>query len=161
MADTLDRVQKLIALALNNPDEEEARSAAMKAVSLIVAANFSIEGTTAGPNVSATRRAWRPDAEFDAFWDEMDQQQHQGFRSQDDMDREGYEPQNYRQQGAEGLKAAVVDTDIDDDFMRKRVKAAWRAIQRERARLKTEIYNFEQRYRTRYPRPEPKDWEQE
>lgn len=35
MADTLDRINKLIALALNNPNEEEARSAAMAAVKSI------------------------------------------------------------------------------------------------------------------------------
>jgi hypothetical protein len=35
MADALDTVNKLMALALNNPNAEEARSAALKAVQMI------------------------------------------------------------------------------------------------------------------------------
>jgi hypothetical protein len=35
MADALDTVKKLMALALNNPNAEEARSAALKAVQMI------------------------------------------------------------------------------------------------------------------------------
>jgi hypothetical protein len=162
MADALDRVQKLISLALNNPDEEEARSAAMKAVSLIVQQNMSIDGSTAGTNVdpSRIRRAWKPDEEFDSFWDNIVKDTKKGFTSQDDIDRDAWAPQPTQ---AGGIKAAHVDTDVEDAFsaMRNRIKIAWRAIQRERAKLKTEIYRWEQRYREKYPRQNPEDWERE
>lgn len=160
----LDRVQKLISLALNNPDEEEARSAAFKAVSLIVQQNMSIAGSTAGGNVdpSKIKRAWKPDDEFDAFWDEIVKDSAKGFGStvsQEDLDRDAWAPQP--SVGASGIKAAVVDTDVEDAFsaMRNRIKVAWRSIQRERVKFKTEIYRWEQQYHHRYPRQEPKDWE--
>lgn len=159
MADVLDRVQKLIALALNNPNDEEASSAAMKAVSLIVAANLSIGGQAADtPFDPRRRKAWKPDSEFDTFWDDIVQQASKS-RSQDDIDRDAWAPPQHS--GATELKAATVDTDVEDAFsaMRNRIKIAWRAIQRERARLKTEIHNWEVRYGHRYPRQEPKDWE--
>lgn len=35
MANILDRIEKLVALALNNPNEEEARSAALKALQMM------------------------------------------------------------------------------------------------------------------------------
>lgn len=161
MADVLDRVQKLIALALNNPNDEEASSAAMKAVSLIVAANLSIGGqATDTPFDPRRRKAWKPDSEFDTFWEDVVQQAGKA-RSQDDIDRDAWAPQSHS--GATELKAATVDTDVEDAFsaMRNRIKIAWRAIQKERARLKTEIHNWEVRYGHRYPRQEPKDWEEE
>lgn len=43
MADPLETVNKLIALATNNPNAEEARSAAFKAVQLIKASGFTVE----------------------------------------------------------------------------------------------------------------------
>lgn len=159
MAETLDRVKKLIALALNNPDEEEARSAAMKAVSLIVADNMTIEGNVPlgfSPNFTGPKR-WRPDDEFDQFWESVVSPKPP--IQQDDLDRDPWAPQQHS--GAQELKAAHVDTDFDDSFnaMRTRIKIAWRAIQGERARLKMEIYNHEVKYGYRYPRQEPKDWE--
>lgn len=166
MADVLDKVQKLIALALNNPNDEEASSAAMKAVSLIVAANLSIGGQAANtPFDPRRRKAWKPDSEFDEFWNDItkqsDEQFHRGW-SQDDMDRDQWAQPSPAPDGG-GLKTAYVDTDVEDAFsaMRTRIKVAWRAIQKERARLKTEIHNWEVRYGHRYPRQEPKDWENE
>lgn len=50
MADELDKIRKLMALALNNPNAEEARSAALKAVQLIQAGGFVI--ASAQPRVS-------------------------------------------------------------------------------------------------------------
>ena len=159
MADSLSWVQKLISLALNNPNEEEARSAAMKAVSLIVAENMTIGGANTGQDPTRVRKTWAPDAEFDAFWEQMAADSKKGFVSQDDVDRNPWDPQP--SSGEQGLKTAHVDTDVEDAFsaMRTRIKLAWRAIQRERARLKTEIYNAETKYSFRYPRQEPKEWE--
>lgn len=159
MAESLDRVKKLIALALNNPDEEEARSAAMKAVSLIVADNMTIEGNTPlgfSPDFKKARR-WKPDKEFDAFWETV--MGTQKAQTSDDIDRDPWAPQ--QSSGATQLKASIVDNDVEDAFsaMRHRIKIAWRAIQGERARLKMEIYNHEVRAGRRYPRQEPKDWE--
>jgi hypothetical protein len=49
MADPLDTVQKLMALALNNPNAEEARSAALKAVQMIGAHGFRVERVATTP----------------------------------------------------------------------------------------------------------------
>jgi hypothetical protein len=152
----------LIALALNNPNEEEARSAAIKAVSLIVQQNMSIEGNSAGQGIdpSKIRKAWKPDDEFEGFWDQVVNAASQTYKTQEDVDRSAWEQQSPAPDGG-GLKTAFVDTDVEDAFsaMRNRIKVAWRAIQRERAKLKTEIYRWEQEHYKRYPRQEPKDWE--
>lgn len=147
MADPLDIIQKLIALALNNPSREEAMSAALKAVSLIVEKEVTLGGRAAMGYQAAAAKAWAPDAEFDAFWEKMN-------RPTGDPDA----PWEGQSSGPSGLKVAAVDTDLDDDFMRKRITYAWRAIRKEREKLKTEIYNFETRFSTRYARPDPKDW---
>lgn len=147
--DIIDKFQKLVALAMDtNPNTiEEQRTAAMRAVALLVEHNLTVGGKPAMQfEPMNTKKTWAPDAEFDAFWakmgNEAQQPDHEGATS-----------------GKTGLVRAVIDTDLDDDFMRKRIKTAWRALQRERARLKTWIYDAEQRVGKRYPRPEPMDWE--
>lgn len=64
MADVLDRIRKLIRLALNNPSAEEARSAALKALQLIDAhaVALSLPGAASGLR-------FHPDAFADAFRD--------------------------------------------------------------------------------------------
>jgi Protein of unknown function (DUF2786) len=163
MADSLDRVQKLIALAINNADEEEARSAAMKAISLIVLENMAIGGRlTEGVDASHLRRSWKPDQEFDTFWDEILNHQ-KGVHLDPEVDPWHYNEGQQRTTRAEGLASTEVVSDLDDAFsaMRHRIKVAWRAIQKERARLKQEIWRWENVSRRRYPRPEPADWEKE
>lgn len=150
--DKIAKVQKLIGLAMNNPNPQEAQAAAMMAVSLIVAENISLGDRPAMGFNMDPKKVWTPDSEFDEFYSRVAQAAQAGA---DDAD---FVP---NPNAGTGLKVSAVDTDLDDDFMRKRTKIAWRAIQRERARLKHEIYLFEQRYRTRYPRPEPKDWERD
>ena len=139
MADVAEQVRKLLALALNNPNEEEARSAVLMAVRLIESHNLMVGGVT----VTQPVRNWTPpDPEFEEFW-------HNQVRTEDP---------NAFTSGGTGLKPATIDTDIDDDFMRKRITAAWRAIRAERARLKAEIHEWEVKYRQRYPRPDPAKW---
>lgn len=149
MADTLDTIQKLIALAMDNPSAEESRSAALKAVALIVEHNITLEGRGARTfDTVNTKKTYRPDQEFDAFWSKMGKDQEAAEGEDPDLGRAG------------GLATTQVDTDLDDDFMRVRIKKAWRALQRERARLKTEIENeYCTRFQKPYPRPNPIDWE--
>lgn len=149
MVDELDKIQKLIALAMDNPSAEESRSAALKAVALIVEHNVTLEGKGARTfDTINTKKTYRPDQEFDEFWSKMG-------RSQEAA--EGEDPDLGRRRG---LATTQTDTDLDDDFMRVRIKMAWRALQRERARLKTEIENeYCIRFQKPYPRPNPTDWE--
>lgn len=150
MAEPVAIIQKLIALAMNNPNQEEARSAAVKAVALIVQENITLEGKSALGFDVGTKQKWKPDSEFEEFWEATKGNQHP------DGAAETWDGQS---SGSQALKVAVQDTDLDDDFMRKRIKAAWRALQRERARLKSEIeYQYCQRFGA-YPRPNPVDWE--
>lgn len=150
--DVLDKFQKLVALAMDtNPANiEEQRTAAVRAVALLVEHNLTVGGKPATQfEPINTKRTWAPDAEFDAFWAKMGMNE----TPSDDSNAVGG--------GGTGLVRAVIDTDLDDDFMRKRIKTAWRALQRERARLKTWIYEAERKVGKRYPRPEPMDWEKE
>lgn len=145
--DKIDLIQKLIALALNNPSRGEAGSAALKAVSLIVENEITLGGRPSMGYQQAASKAWAPDPEFDAFWQKMQQPTH-------DPDR----PWEGQSSGPSELKVAAVDTDLDDDFMRKRITWAWRAIRAERAKLEQEIRRSEQQYRYTHPRPHAKDW---
>lgn len=134
-------IQKLIALALNNPNRAEAESAAMRAVSLIVEQDVTLGGKPALGYISS-KKQWTPDTEFDEFWDRM------GKRGND----EEYDPAAGNTAGDNSIKAAEVDTDLDDDFMRKRIKVAWRAIRKERKRLDAEIYRYEMETHRHYTR---------
>lgn len=143
----LDRFQKLAALAMDtNPANiEEQRSAAVQAIALLVEHNLTVGGEAATTYGKVnTKKTWRPDDEFNDFWEKT---------KNNDFDGEAGT--------GTGLKVAIQDTDIDDDPVRTRIKFAWRALQRERARLKTWIYEAEQRVGKRYPRPEIMDWEKE
>lgn len=46
----------------------------------------------------------------------------------------------------------ITDNEMDDDFMRKRITLAWRAIQETRKKLEMDIYHFEQRTGKRWER---------
>jgi hypothetical protein len=135
--DTIDKIRKLLALALSNPNENEAKAAALKAAEMIRDNNITLGGIT----VTQPVKNWTaPDVEFDDIVSAV-------------------EHANDPTSGKTGIKPSIPDTDIDDDFMRKRIKLAWQAIRNERERLKREIGDWERRHRERYPRPEPKDWE--
>jgi hypothetical protein len=99
-------------------------SAALKAVNLIVEKEVTLGGKQAMGFQQASKKAWAADPEFDAFWQKM---------NQPTGDPEA--PWEGQSSGPNELKVAAVDTDLDDDFMRKRITYAWRAIRRERARL--------------------------
>ena len=154
--DILDRFQKLAALAMDtNPANiEEQRSAAVQAIALLVEHNMTVNGEapTSYGKVN-TKKSWKPDNEFDEFWANMS--------SEARGNPDGAQNWEGQASGTQGLKQATLDTDLDPDFMKTRIKLAWRALQRERARLKTWIYQAEQQRGKRYPRPEVMDWEKE
>lgn len=165
--DVLDRFRKLAALAMDtNPANiEEQRSAAVQAIALLVEHNMTVNG---GPPTSYgqanTSKSWKPDNEFDEFWAGMSSEArgggpHAGPNNSENPD--GGDSWDGQQTGPQAMKQATLDTDLDPDFMRTRVKLAWRALQRERARLKTWIYQAEQQEGKRYPRPEVMDWEKD
>lgn len=146
--ETVDVIQKLIALALNNPSREEAMSAALKAVTLIVDKEVTLGGKPAMGYQASASKAWTPDPDFDEVWAKMNRPTNEG----NDRPWEG------QSNGPQDLKVAAVDTDLDVDFMRTRIKWAWRAIRDERIRLKQEIHRQFTARGEKYPRPEPKDW---
>lgn len=135
MEDT-DLLKKLLALALHNPSEEEARSAAMAACRLIQDRNITI----GGERVTLPVNNWeKPSPEFEETWAEMQPKtQPNGEGRRDEFN------------AGEGLKTPIQDNDIDDDFMRKRVIKAWQMIREERANLYREIHMMETRFQTRY-----------
>lgn len=165
--DVLDRFQKLAALAMDtNPANiEEQRSAAVQAIALLVEHNMTVNGGAATSYGKVdTKKTWKPDNEFDEFWANMSSEARGGGPSagpNNPNNPDGGDSWDGQATGPQAMKQATLDTDLDPDFMRTRIKLAWRALQRERARLKTWIYQAEQRQGGRYPRPEVMDWEKE
>lgn len=163
----LDRFQKLVALAMDtNPANiEEQRSAAVQALALLVEHNMTVNGAAPTSYGSVgTSKSWKPDDEFDAFWAGMSEEARGGGPRPGPNNSEnpdGGDSWDGQATGPQAMKAATLDTDLDPDFMRTRIKLAWRALQRERARLKTWIYEGEQQTGRRYPRPNPMDWEKD
>lgn len=131
MANPVDLVEKLIALALNNPSEEEAKSAALKAVSLIHEHSLPVGAGSPDP-IRVGRRTYTPDPEFEQVLA--------------DLLKHNQNPDEFV------AKVVYQDTEIDDDFMRKRVKKAWEEIRLARKRLEGEIYRYERETGRRYPR---------
>lgn len=134
----IERIQNLMALALNNPSEEEARSAAMQVVKLIEENKLNLGGVPA-MHIN-TSKAYKPDADFDSTFSDLTkptdaQEEYQGGSA-----------------GEAGLKLADVIADLDDDFMRKKVTRAWRALRDERKKLEGEIHRYELESRRKYPR---------
>jgi hypothetical protein len=133
----IEKIRKLLALALSNPNEEEARSAAMKAAEMIRDNNITLGGIT----VTQPVRNWQgPDVEFEEILKATERRP------------DGSNPWEGRASGPQGIKQAILDTDLDDDFMRKRIKDAWRAIREERAKLQGEIHRYEVETHRHYPR---------
>lgn len=165
--DILDRFQKLAALAMDtNPANiEEQRSAAVQAIALLVEHNMTVNGAApTSYGKVGTSKSWKPDNEFDEFWANMSSEARGNGPSAGPNSREnpdGGDSWDGQATGPQAMKQATLDTDLDPDFMRTRIKLAWRALQRERARLKTEIYRAFDAKGMRYPRPEPMDWEKD
>lgn len=122
--EVLDKVRKLIELANHNPNNFEALAAAAKAVQLIEEHSLLQDERP----IPQSARAWKPDVEFDEVVAAM----------------------NRQSPDLQGPTFKYPDMDIDDDFMRKRVKEAWGRIREERARLQAEIHNYEIQTRRRF-----------
>jgi protein required for attachment to host cells len=120
MAETIDIIHKLMALAMNNPNEEEARSAAYRAVAMLTEHEIPIGGKT----TAAKTPAMTPEEQTE-FKDIL-----AGLARRDNPDE--FRPASY-----------YTTTEIDDEFMKKRIIAAWRQIREMRAQLTSEIQRYE------------------
>lgn len=130
MADPVDIVQKLMALALNNPNKEEARSAAYRAVAMLVEHQIPIG--RAGKVVSHQATILTPEetVEYGEVLSSL-------TRSNPDE----FKPESY-----------YATTEIDDEFMKKRILLAWRQIREQRKSLQHEIYIYEQETHRKFNR---------
>lgn len=131
MANQLDIIQKLIALATNNPSEAEAAAAALKAVRLIQRHNIRI-----GELGESRKVPKRPEDDPD-FMNVVDE-----------ILKNAVNPDEWKP------LATYVDTDVDDDFWMKKIKDAWRAIRVERKRLESAIHEYRTRSGRSYDPPE-------
>lgn len=138
---TIDIVQKLMALALNNPNEEEARSAAMQAIRLID--KFSLP---VGDNViHRSDKEWVPpppdfyETVSDIF---------KGGGTNPDAEANAYD-QPYAGAPPKGQQAGLraVENDLIDQksAFAAQIVRAWRAIREARRALAGEFYRWEQR----------------
>lgn len=121
MADPTEIVHKLIALALNNPNEEEARSAAYRAVAMIEENQIPLGGKTTAARTAPTMTP----AEETEFKDVLS--------SLTRTNPDEFKP-----------ATSYATTEIDDEFMKKRILLAWRQIREQRKNLQSEIYRYEQ-----------------
>lgn len=143
---TIEIVQKLMALALNNPNEEEARSAAMQAVKLID--KFSLP---VGDNViHRSDKEWVPppqdfyDAVRDIFKDKM---------KDSDAEATAYD-RPYQGAPPPGQEAGIthLEQELQDrkSAFAEQIVKAWRAIREARRALAGEFYRWEQGHRRRF-----------
>jgi hypothetical protein len=126
--ETLDTIRKLLRLATNNPSREEASAAALKAAQLIIENEVPIG-----------------DAEIKVRADSpLTQEEQAEFK--DVMNALS------RRENPDEFKPAFVypTTEIDDEFMKKRILDAWRQIRRERKILDGEIRRYESETRRKY-----------
>lgn len=135
----IEKVRKLLALALNNPNVEEAMAAALMAAQLIEKNNFTVGGET----VTIPHKNWEAPEE-DVIGDILKAAGHHAT------------PQQEQWQGAPAgpaeMKPIIPDTDLDDDFFRNRVIFAWRSIRQQRVILEQEIRNYEMNTGRKFPR---------
>lgn len=129
MAEPLEIIHKLIALALHNPNEEEARSAAYRAVEMIMEHQIPIGGKTAvnrAPTLTPEEQG-----EFQEILSALMTRKNP----------DGFTPSTYHQ-----------DFDIDDGFMKKRIIDAWRKLREERKRFEAEIHVYEMQTHRKFER---------
>lgn len=135
----IEKVRKLLALALNNPNIEEAMAAALMAAQLIEKNNFTVGGET----VTIPHKNWEAPEE-DVIGDILKAAGKHATPQQEQWT--GTTP------GPQVMKAAIPDTDLDEDFFRNRVIFAWRSIRQQRAVLEREIKDYEKSTGRKYPR---------
>lgn len=126
----VDKVEKLIQLALKNPNREEAASAALMAVQLIDKFTIPI-GTSMGFTVD--KDDWVPPDK-----DVMDVMNDILSGKDPHKTGEGYEG---------GLMIQDREAQTGRDAWRQRMIDAWRALREERKRFEALVYRLELRYR--------------
>lgn len=138
MADTLDIIGKLMALALNNPNEAESLRAALKAVQLIEKHQIPLGDTIIRKGDQGTKWA-EPSEDFMSQVDEILKDRGKGGRTPDSSDF------TEETGGGAGLKVAAVESDLEDrvSAFQRQIIRAWRAIRETRKKLDTEIYRYE------------------
>lgn len=126
--ETLDTIRKLLRLATNNPSEEEAKAAALKAARLIVDNEVPIGEA----EITVRKESPLTPEEQGEFKDVMTALS--------------------KQDSGEDFTPVFVypTTEIDDEFMKKRILDAWRKIRRERKILDGEIRRYESETRRKY-----------
>lgn len=137
MANTIDVIEKLIQLALKNPEPAEAAAAALKAVALIDKYQIPI-----GANVTIVRDVadeWKPPTpEENAIIEDMLKGKH---RSDPEAGKA------YTGQHHEGKTEGLINQDnspmTGKDAFRQRLIDAWRALREERVRFQGEVYRYE------------------
>lgn len=132
MSDINDIVRKLIALATNNPNEQEARLAALKACTLIMENNVQI-GQKEAERATRGYNPLSPEEEVEVA-DFFKQQQ---ARATIDPDHKAI---NYR----------PPDPDFDDGFMKRRILEGWRKLREERVKFQQEVDQYERQTGRRY-----------
>lgn len=121
MADTTDIIRKLMALALNNPSEAEAMSAALKAVQLIEKHSIPV-----GDTIPLKDKRWvPPEPDFMDLVNDI---------------LKGNKPNPDEQ----GPLVMAEDYELDDQAsaFRKQIVLAWRAIREERKKIEAEWHRL-------------------
>lgn len=141
---TIDIVKKLMELALHNPNPEEARSAAMKAIQLIDKFDLPV-----GDNViHRPSKDWvPPDADFMHTVDDI----FSGKKEWANPDAKATEYDENRGSQVPGALAAP-ERELEDQqsAFRKQVIRAWRAIRETRVKLQAEISTYERETHRRF-----------
>lgn len=140
----IDIVNKLVALALHNPNEEEARSAALQALRLMEKHQIPI-----GNFIPDREAKWEPPpADFMATVEEIlkghtkQNQTGNSYGGDSTLDnREAFEtPQT---PGAVATMKGEPEIESQEDAIRWQVVRAWRAIRETRKQLDAEIQRYE------------------
>lgn len=136
---TIEIVKKLMELALHNPNPEEARSAAMKAIQLIDKFDLPV-----GDNViHRPSKDWvPPDADFMHTVDDI----FSGKKAWANPDATAAEYDENRGSQVPGA-LAMPERELEDQqsAFRRQVVRAWRAIRETRVTLQSQIHEYEVR----------------
>lgn len=153
---TVDMVEKLIRLATNNPSEQEAKAAALKACELIM--KFSIP---LGAEVVIVKdREWTPpSSDFMNMVDEIlkGEGAQQAWKAQQDAARAAYDGNGPDVPG--GIMIQDRDLMTREDAFRAQMKRAWQAIREERKRFEAWVHEMRVKHHLNFwDADHPKPW---
>jgi hypothetical protein len=145
---TIEIVQKLMALALNNPSEEEARSAALQAIKLIDRHQIPV-----GDKTVEKSEVWTPPSEdFMKTVNDILNPKKTGAGNTYGGDSIFDNSESFSQQ-TPGTVSRFKDEPELEDFqsaIRKQTIRAWRAIREARKELAAEIARYEKETRRKF-----------